>query len=67
MEIRAYVYLESHTKKFCFKCAVKEIIAKGHIDLNLALGAGPTGDGNDMRSIPRCDVCGKCMKDFYVA
>uniref|UniRef100_A0A6H1ZD36 Uncharacterized protein n=1 Tax=viral metagenome TaxID=1070528 RepID=A0A6H1ZD36_9ZZZZ len=67
MEINAYVYVESNARKLCFKCAVLEIIEGEESDYNLALEAGSSGDGNDMRSRPKCAVCGEYFEDYCIA
>jgi hypothetical protein len=68
MEVNAYCYVEDQgAYTYCFKCAVKAVIA-GTIDtLDLVLKEGSTGDGNDMRSTPECAVCGRTIRQYCIA
>jgi hypothetical protein len=77
MDIKAYVYIDSHEGVLCFQCAVKEIIATEASEIpqylltetyyDLALETGDTGSGNDMRTAPRCIKCNKAIEDHYIA
>ena len=76
MDIKAYVYIESSMGVLCFKCAVKAIVKEqGKTDcfieekegeFDLALEMGDTGDGNDMRTPPRCVTCEKRIEEHFI-
>lgn len=73
MNIRAYIYVvkafseDRGGRILCFRCAVEDITSGSTENFDLALEEGSTGDGNDMRSTPRCASCNKMLHDFCIA
>ena len=68
MEISAYVYVEGgEGKDYCFKCAVKQIVSGSLETFDLVLEEGATDSSSDMRSTPKCAVCGRSFYDYYIA
>lgn len=68
MTINAYIYIDSSIGKLCFECAVKAIFRDlKEFSCDLALEQGDTGNGNDMRSTPKCTICGKSFSSFCIA
>lgn len=65
MEVNTYAYVEDgEGNDYCFKCAVKQILYGNAETFDLVLEQGETGSGNDMRSAPRCVICGRSIQEL---
>lgn len=59
MEARFRIYLEDEDKKvYCFNCAMLSVMQLKGKNFNLG-GKDYSFDGCDLRSTPKCSVCGR--------